>query len=123
MIPVSVSFANNLPHKSNQLVEWVKMSADAAIAGTSSDEIIECVAFYYEEVLLVAMDVTSLYTNIPIDEGISFIIESYTEFYNNYTRIRNSWLSAHELYNFNHFLSLILKKIRKNNCLYDVRVK
>lgn len=25
------------------------MSADAAIAGTSSDEIIECVAFYYEE--------------------------------------------------------------------------
>ena len=42
------------------------------------------------DVLLVAMDVTSLYTNIPIDEGISFIIESYTEFYNNYTRIRNS---------------------------------
>ena len=55
-----------------------------------------------KEALLVTMDVTSLYTNIPADEGIEFVTQSYTDFYKETPPIPVEYLKE--------LLNLILKE-------------
>ena len=54
------------------------------------------------DVLLVTMDVTSLYTNIPAEEGIEFVTKSYSDFYGERPPIPTEYLKE--------LLSLILKE-------------
>ena len=52
--------------------------------------------------ILVSMDVTSLYTNIPQEEGITTVCEEYEDFFQKYPHIPTKYLSE--------MLSLILQK-------------
>ena len=55
-----------------------------------------------KEALLVTMDATSLYTNIPAEEGIDFVSQSYSDFYKETPPIPVEYLQE--------LLSLILKE-------------
>ena len=55
-----------------------------------------------KEALLVTMDVTSLYTNIPADEGVDFVSQSYLDFYRKTPPIPVEYLKE--------LLTLILKE-------------
>ena len=57
--------------------------------------------------ILVSMDVTSLYTNISQEEGITTVCEAYEYFYERKPPIPTRYLRE--------MLSLILEKIRSNS--------
>ena len=56
-----------------------------------------------ENAILVSMDVTSLYTNIPQEEGITIICKAYETFYQNKPSIPSQYLAD--------MLRLILAKV------------
>ena len=55
-----------------------------------------------KNIILVSMDVTSLYTNIPREEGITTVCEAYEDFYQKNPHIPTKYLSE--------MLSLILQE-------------
>ena len=59
-----------------------------------------------QNTILVSMDVTSLYTNIPHDEGITIVCEAYDKYHNNSSPILSHYLKYPALYS---------KKIRSSS--------
>ena len=60
-----------------------------------------------QNTILVSMDVTSLYTNIPQDDGITIVCEAYDKYQNNSPPIPSHYLKQ--------ILGLILKEIRSSS--------
>ena len=46
-----------------------------------------------QDTILVSMDVTSWYTNMPQEEGIEVVCEAYEKFHNNNPPIPTRWIS------------------------------